>query len=499
MNVGQPHDVMSGKTEKEMSKDHPKLFISYSWSSPEHEQWVVVLATELMESGVNVILDKWDLKEGHDAYAFMEKMVTDSKINKVAIICDRTYSEKADGRNGGVGTETQIITPEIYNEQSQNKFVAVVVEKDERGKAYLPTYYKSRIYIDLSNQDSYATNFEQLLRWVFDKPLYVKPELGQKPAFLSDKEKISLGTTVAFRRALDAIRLNKDYASGAISEYFETFSKNLERFRISDKSGEIDDTIIENIEQFLPYRNELIEFFLTVSQYRATAEAMQQTHRLFETIIPYMYPPKDARSWSEWDYDNYKFIIHEMFLYCIASLLKYERYEFARYMLDQQFYVERNAELGRETMVSLKIFRHYLKSLDARNQRLDLRRLSVRSDLLEQRSKSSGIPFRYLMQADFVAFLKDSFDALAEGRRQDWWPETLLYVERYSGALEIFARSQSAEYLAKVGVIFNAKDKQAYSPLIVAFEDKTLYTPSWDYESISPKHLLGYDKLATRP
>ena len=34
----------------------PKLFISYSWSSPEHEQWVVDLATELRESGVDVIL-----------------------------------------------------------------------------------------------------------------------------------------------------------------------------------------------------------------------------------------------------------------------------------------------------------------------------------------------------------------------------------------------------------------------------------------------------------
>jgi len=38
---------------------------------------------ELRESGVDVILDKWDLREGHDAYAFMEKMVTDPQIKKV--------------------------------------------------------------------------------------------------------------------------------------------------------------------------------------------------------------------------------------------------------------------------------------------------------------------------------------------------------------------------------------------------------------------------------
>jgi hypothetical protein len=123
----------------------PKLFVSYSWSDAEHEQWVIDLATELRESGVDVILDKWDLKEGHDAVAFMEKMATDPEIKKVAIICDEKYAAKADGRAGGVGTETQIISREVYENQAQEKFVAVVCEKDENGKAYLPTYYKSRI------------------------------------------------------------------------------------------------------------------------------------------------------------------------------------------------------------------------------------------------------------------------------------------------------------------------------------------------------------------
>jgi hypothetical protein len=61
-----------------------------------------------------VILDKWDLREGHDAVAFMEKMVTDPEINKVLIIADQIYADKADGRSGGVGTETQIISKEVY-------------------------------------------------------------------------------------------------------------------------------------------------------------------------------------------------------------------------------------------------------------------------------------------------------------------------------------------------------------------------------------------------
>ncbi len=128
----------------------PRLFISYSWSNPQHEQWVLDLASELVSSGIDVVLDKWDLREGHDAIAFMEKMVTDPSISKVALVCDEVYVTKADGRAGGVGTETQIISAEVYAKQNQDKFVAVIAEKGTDCKPFLPTYYKSRIYIDLT-------------------------------------------------------------------------------------------------------------------------------------------------------------------------------------------------------------------------------------------------------------------------------------------------------------------------------------------------------------
>ena len=122
-----------------------KAFISYSWSNAEHEDWVLDLATRLRESGVDAILDKWDLKEGQEANAFMEKMVSDGEITKVIIICDRIYAEKSNSRKGGAGTEAQIISKELYEGEDQNKFVAVVTERSDEGEPYLPAYYTSRI------------------------------------------------------------------------------------------------------------------------------------------------------------------------------------------------------------------------------------------------------------------------------------------------------------------------------------------------------------------
>jgi hypothetical protein len=47
-------------------------------------------------------------------------MVTDPAITKVIMICDVAYVEKANRRASGVGTETQIITGEIYSNTTQD-------------------------------------------------------------------------------------------------------------------------------------------------------------------------------------------------------------------------------------------------------------------------------------------------------------------------------------------------------------------------------------------
>lgn len=436
----------------------PKLFISYSWSNSSHEQWVVELATSLRESGIDVILDKWDLKEGHDAVVFMEKMVSDPEIEKVAIISDRVYSEKADNRKGGVGTETQIISKEVYDNQEQGKFVAIVSEKDERGNPCLPTYYKSRIYIDLSEPDAYAENYEKLLRWVFNKPLYEKPELGKVPAFLSGDSVVSLGTTASFKRAIDAIRNAKTSAPGAIDEFFEVFVNNLERFRIERTKEEYDELVIKNIEDFIPYRNEAIQVFIAIAQYAPSDENITKLHRFLERLIPYMSRPSGETQVSDGIFDNFKFIIHELFLYAIAILLKYERFEQVNYFLQNQYYVSGNSDYGGEVMMDFIVFREHMQSLEHRNKRLELRRLSLRADLLSERCKSSGLEFKHLMQGDFVIFMRAEIEY--QSGYSGWWPETLVYLFRFNSAFEIFARASSKKYFDRLKCILSIEKKK---------------------------------------
>lgn len=121
----------------------PRVFISYSWTSMEFQERVRELAESLRQDGIDVKLDIWDLKDGQDKYAFMEQCVTDPDIDKVLIICDSGYAAKADRRQGGVGDETTIISAEVYGHAAQEKFVPVIMERDEHGEPYMPAYLKA--------------------------------------------------------------------------------------------------------------------------------------------------------------------------------------------------------------------------------------------------------------------------------------------------------------------------------------------------------------------
>ena len=84
----------------------PQVAISYSWSSSEHVQWVIDLASQLREYGVDVKLDKWDLKEGNDAIKFMEQMVSRPQ----AMRSIRANAERRDRCRGVTGAD-EIQTP----------------------------------------------------------------------------------------------------------------------------------------------------------------------------------------------------------------------------------------------------------------------------------------------------------------------------------------------------------------------------------------------------
>lgn len=161
------YNILSTSHTKKVIEKKPTVFISYCWSPKENKERVEKLVLKLENDGVNVLYDKNSLRPGQDMNVFMESLNTNTEIKKVLIICNKDYVIKADSRQGGVGTESEIIIPQVYGKPMQNKIIPIFFEKDDNNKPIIPIYLISRLGIDLTDEnelDGYKDLIEDIFR-----------------------------------------------------------------------------------------------------------------------------------------------------------------------------------------------------------------------------------------------------------------------------------------------------------------------------------------------
>lgn len=476
----------------------PKLFISYSWSSPEHEDWVIQLATGLRQSGIDAILDKWHLREGQEATAFMEQMVNDPQIRKVVMVCDRVYQEKTNKRAGGVGTEAQIISSEIYKQQDQSKFVAVVAEVDDNGKPYVPVYYTSRLYIDLSKVEIFSDNFDRLVRWAFDQPLYEAPAIGRPPSFIMEPGLPGIATSTPARRAIEAFRAARPSAPGLLDDYLTALSEGLPSFRVRGATNDlIDQEVLGAIDASLAYRDEFLDVASAVARYADAAEHRMRFHRFFEKshdrgALLAADPPK-----HDSEFDALEFLIHELFLCLVAVLVAEEHFSAASYLFDQRYFIEGSPGRRSGEMKSYTEFQAGLGSLERESKRRS--RVSKHGDLLVERATHPTVTRLDLLQADFIVYVRACFEAQRSQTYARWWPVSLLHSAEIHGAFKFFARCESQQFFERMKSLFGITGIDHVKGLQASFRSGQLKAPQWNYYTPEIFELLNIDKLCSRP
>lgn len=88
------------------------LFISYAWTSPDHRQWVQMLAAHLKAVGYGVLIDA-DVDYGDSLNGFMRRAMD---CRHVLLVVDENYVDRADNLPGsGVGIENWFV--QAYDEK----------------------------------------------------------------------------------------------------------------------------------------------------------------------------------------------------------------------------------------------------------------------------------------------------------------------------------------------------------------------------------------------
>lgn len=444
-----------------------KVFISYSWTTPEHEEWVLDLAKRLINDGVEVILDKWDSVEGQNLNAFMEKSVTDSTIQKVLVICDELYTKKADGYEGGVGTETVIISKEVYKDTAQTKFIPIIAEKGTEGQVYMPVYFGTSKYIDLSSDEVYEENYERLLRNLYGKPEHKKPKLGKAPSYLlKDEKEESLSSHFALRTFQNRSEKKPNNINTYFSDFIEVFLKDFESFALSlEEKDNKAERVYDTFSEMQDLRNNFVNF---IEYYIREADDLKAMNIIdfLEKIYPVMTTiPNSKSTFFEVQFEHMKLFVHEIILYTATLLIKYKKYNQLTEIITNHYIL--SEKFSRDSEGSIALFRSYPRILedvqpDLPNQKLP----SYTGYLLKKRATLPKISFENLLEADFLIALID-FAHKNKKQYPIWFPVTLPYLSYEQ--LEFIKRLKSKNYFESVKVMYGVSSAEEMKPLLTGF------------------------------
>lgn len=164
--------------------EHPRVFISYTRFDKNNEKWVTSLTEMLRKNGIDARLDIYHLKPGFDLPQWMTNEVI--MADKVLLICDKHYVDKANFRKGGVGWETMIIQGDMLAQGENNqKYIAIC--REETVDDAIPLYLKSKYVLDWGKSiEVDSSKLNELIMYIFECDL--EPELGPIPDFVRKRQ-----------------------------------------------------------------------------------------------------------------------------------------------------------------------------------------------------------------------------------------------------------------------------------------------------------------------
>lgn len=426
-----------------------EVAISYAWTSEKHKREVREFAEQLMADRIYVHLDQWDFKKGNSLSKNMEDLLKSSDIDNILIICDELYAKKANARSGGVGTETLIISPEVYKNANQDKVIPIVWKRDEDGNAYLPTYLEDRDYIDLSDEEYFEEQYRELVMQIYGKSKHKRPKLGKTPSYVLDDTPIFKTSKFNLRRIKSS--LNSANIDIICNEFLDNFIDDIKRIPSNKKTQNYKDTsalLISYIKKYDLIRDNFIQFIDRLTKH----ESLELT---VDSMIDFFTNMESLSTTQNANLANelfYLFILRELFIYTIATGLKnkkysfiqkivYSPYYFKEYENEPKFFVKFNYSTN-----LIKVLDYHINTLQKKNKAS-----SIGEMIIGRINKSFNTDM--IVDADLICFY---ITLIYYKKFGDVW-EPFTYPYKQAEQVDLIRKLSKKSHFEKVKCIFEVK------------------------------------------
>jgi WD40 repeat protein/GTPase SAR1 family protein len=165
--------VKSLLLERGEAQVNPSCFISYAWGVPTHERWVVQLAKDLRNAGIDVLLDRWHSPPGYDLGRYIDR-ISNSQFVIVVGTPELLQKYETNSTDQVVAAELELIGLRLRQPGHYGPTVVPILLGGTAREAFTPMLEKL-VNIDFREDELY---FTQLLTMIwklcslpFDHPL----------------------------------------------------------------------------------------------------------------------------------------------------------------------------------------------------------------------------------------------------------------------------------------------------------------------------------------
>jgi hypothetical protein len=217
-------------------------------------------------------------------------------------------------------------------------------------------------------------------------------------------------------------------------EFLDSIYNNLKLLKpeFSQYQDKFDEAIINQIDNALPINYIFIKASLLASKTK-NLEVIKTIYDYFGEFSKLCKTPEGfSGSYSEYEFDGFRFIVYEIFVAFVASLIKYNNWEMIDGVLGYDLFIDKDNK-GFVPFLTINQGNYSLNVF--RNQRLKLQRISVMSDMLKDRFTNSDLSklltHRDFMEADYFLFLRSLHNQEQSKntfRIKVWCPRSCVYL-----------------------------------------------------------------------
>jgi hypothetical protein len=425
----------------------------------------------------------------------MERMVTDASVTHVLVISDKQYAQKADARKAGVGTESQIISKEVYDKVDQSKFIPIVCEFSDDGEPYLPTFLKARVWIDFSTPEAVNENWERLIRLLYGKPLHEKPELGKPPAYIREDKPVPTSPAIAKLNSLKQAILHGKKGIGLYRrDFFNACFEYADSLRVRGRPqvDSLGEKVLEDCGKLVHVRNHIVDWVLFESEAAPSKEFSEALIEVLERLVDLKSRPPEVNEWNDTWFEAHAVFVYETFLYVIAALLKTNSFGDLHNVFTTYYLLPETESSGDNRFGSFDVFEGYSQTLNAVLAPKGQRLYSPAAELIKRQADRADISFKAIMEAELLVLLMAFLNPNTR-----WYPQTLFYAG-YTREFSLFLRASQHNGFQKLASITGVTDANALREAVKRGHER-LRVQEWHdfWPKLSFWQKMNMDKLDT--